>query len=82
MHGEYMRCMQNHSQHTERRNTVMSIKMDYGGIVCVVDSSGSGQCQMADCCEEGNEPLGSRRGGEYLDSLSNYQLCKYSVSYR
>jgi hypothetical protein len=32
-----------------------------------VDWSGWGQWQLADCCEHGNEPLGSVKGGEFLD---------------
>jgi hypothetical protein len=27
-------------------------------------------------CEHGNEPLGSIKGGEFLDKLSDYQLLK------
>jgi hypothetical protein len=31
---------------------------------------------MVGCCEHGNEPLGSIKGGEFLDYLSNCQLLK------
>jgi hypothetical protein len=34
---------------------------------CGLDSSGSGQGPMAGCCEHDNEPLGSVKGGEFLD---------------
>jgi len=33
-------------------------------------SSDSGQGLVAGSCEHGNEPLGSIKGGEFLDSLS------------
>jgi hypothetical protein len=36
-------------------------------VKCRVDSSGSGQAPVAGCCEHGNEPLGSVKGGEFLD---------------
>jgi len=32
-----------------------------------LDASGSGQGPVADSCEHGNEPLGSIKGGEFLD---------------
>jgi hypothetical protein len=32
-----------------------------------LDSSGSGQGPVAGCCEHGNEPSGSIKGGEFLD---------------
>jgi hypothetical protein len=35
-----------------------------------LDSSGSGQGPVAGCCEHGNEPSGSIKGGEFLDQLS------------
>jgi hypothetical protein len=40
----------------------------YGGM-CVLDSSGSGYGPVVGCCEHGNEPSGSIRGGggEFLD---------------
>jgi hypothetical protein len=45
-----------------------NIKMDLRDIGWEgVDSSGSGQGQVSDCCECGNEPLGSVKGGESLD---------------
>jgi hypothetical protein len=31
---------------------------------------------VAGCCEHGNELLGSIKGGEFIDLLSNYQLVK------
>jgi len=31
---------------------------------------------VADCCEHGNEPSGYIKAGEFLDSLSDYQLLK------
>jgi hypothetical protein len=33
---------------------------------CGLDSSGSGQGQVAGCCEYGNEPSGSMKGGTFL----------------
>jgi hypothetical protein len=36
---------------------------------CGLDASGSGQGAVADCCRHGNEPSGSIKGGEFLDSL-------------
>jgi hypothetical protein len=41
---------------------------------CGLDSSGSGYGPVAGCCENGNEPSGSIKGGEFLDSLSDCQL--------
>jgi hypothetical protein len=38
---------------------------------CELDASGSGQGPVAGCCEHGNEPSGSIKGGEFLDSLSD-----------
>jgi hypothetical protein len=35
---------------------------------CRLDASGS----VAGCCEHGNEPSGSIKGGEFLDWLSDY----------
>jgi hypothetical protein len=32
-----------------------------------MDSSGSGQGPVAGWCEHGNEPLGSIKGGDFLD---------------
>ena len=32
-----------------------------------LDRSGSGQGQVADCCECGNEPSGSIKFGEFID---------------
>jgi hypothetical protein len=30
--------------------------------------------EMAGCCEEGNEPSGSVKCGEFLEQLSNFKL--------
>ena len=38
--------------------------------------SGSGQGQVADTCECGNEPSGSIKCGEFLDYLRTGQLLK------
>jgi hypothetical protein len=38
-----------------------------------MDSSGSGQEQAAGCCEYGNEPSGSTKGGEFLVQLRDSQ---------
>jgi hypothetical protein len=35
---------------------------------CGLDSSGSGQESVAVCCEHGNEPLGSIKSGNLLNS--------------
>jgi hypothetical protein len=34
---------------------------------CGLDSSGSGQGPVAGCCEHGNEPSDSIKGGGFLD---------------
>jgi hypothetical protein len=34
---------------------------------CGLDSSGSRQGPVAGCCEHGNEPSGSIKGGEFFD---------------
>jgi hypothetical protein len=34
---------------------------------CGLDSSGSGQGQVADSCEHGNERSGAIKGGEFRD---------------
>jgi hypothetical protein len=36
-----------------------------------LDSSGLRRVLVAGCCEHGNEPSGSIKGGEFLDSLSD-----------
>jgi hypothetical protein len=43
---------------------------------CGLDESGLVEGRMTGCCEHGNEPSCSMRGGEFLDLLSNYQLLK------
>jgi len=35
--------------------------------MCVLDASGSEQGPLAECCEHGNEPSGSTKGGEFVD---------------
>ena len=45
--------------------------------VCGLDWAGTGQGQMADACECGNEPSGSIKcGGVFLDQLQTGQLLK------
>jgi hypothetical protein len=39
--------------------------------MCGLDSSGSGWGPVADCCEHGNEPSNSIKGGDFLDWLSD-----------
>jgi hypothetical protein len=39
----------------------------WGGGRCGLDSSGSGYVAVAGCCEHGNKPSGSIKGGEFLD---------------
>jgi len=39
---------------------------------CGLDATGSGQGPMADSCEHSNEPLGSIKGREFLDYLSDF----------
>jgi hypothetical protein len=34
---------------------------------CGLNASGSAQGPLAGCCEYGNEPSGSIKGGEFLD---------------
>jgi hypothetical protein len=41
--------------------------MDYKLIGCEMDSSGSGYDKWRALCEHGNEPLGSIKGGKFLD---------------
>jgi hypothetical protein len=41
-----------------------------------LDSSGSGQCSLAVSYEYSNEPSGSKKGGEFLDQLSDYKILK------
>jgi len=43
---------------------------------CGLDSSGSGQGQVASCCEHGNEPSGTIKGREFIGYLSDCQLLK------
>jgi hypothetical protein len=43
---------------------------------CVLDSYGSGYALVVSCCEHGNEPSDSIKGGEFLDYLSHYYLLK------
>ena len=44
--------------------------------VCGLDWAGTGQGQVADACECGNEPSGSMKCGEFLDQLQTSQLLK------
>jgi hypothetical protein len=39
---------------------------------CGLDSFGSRKRLVAGCCEHGNEPSGSIKGGEFIDELSDY----------
>jgi len=39
--------------------------------ICGLDSSGSGEGLVVGCCEHGNEPWGSIKGGEFLDQVSD-----------
>jgi hypothetical protein len=39
---------------------------------CGLDASASGQGPVTGCCEHGNEPSGSIKGGEFLDKMSDY----------
>jgi hypothetical protein len=41
-----------------------------------MDSFDSEQVSVANCCEYGNEPTHSIKGGEFIDYLSDYQLLK------
>jgi hypothetical protein len=54
------------------------------GEECGIDSpgSGSGQGPVAGCYEQGNEPLVSKIGGEFLDQLCEYQVLKDSNKWR
>lgn len=52
-----------------------NIKLTFGKIVYELDSSGSGQGQVAGSCENGFESC-SMNCGEYIDNLSDYQLLK------
>jgi hypothetical protein len=46
-----------------------------------MDSSGSGQILVAGCCESGNGPLSSIKGGRFLDKLSD-SFSRRTVLYR
>jgi hypothetical protein len=46
--------------------------LEIGREVVLLDSSGSGQRPVADCCEHSNEPSGYIKGREILDYLSDY----------
>jgi hypothetical protein len=39
-----------------------------------LDLSGSGEVQVADCFNRGNEPSGSVKQGEYIDLKRNCEL--------
>jgi len=45
---------------------------------CGLDASGSRLEPVTGCCEHGNEPSGSIKGGEFNDYLSDCQLLKKS----
>jgi hypothetical protein len=50
--------------------------------VCGLNLYGLGYESVADCCENDNESLGSIKGGEFLDQLSDCHLLnKYFVPY-
>ena len=44
--------------------------------VCGLDWAGTGQGQVADACECGDEPSGTIKCGEFLDQLQTGQLLK------
>jgi hypothetical protein len=37
-----------------------------------MDASGSGWGPLVGCCEYGSEPVGSLKGGKFLDYLNDY----------
>jgi len=41
---------------------------------CALDLNSSGQDPVAGSCEYGSEPLGSIKGGKFLDKPCDYQL--------
>jgi hypothetical protein len=44
--------------------------------MCGLDKCGSGQGPVLDCCECGNDPSDSIKGGEFHDELSDCSLLK------
>jgi hypothetical protein len=44
--------------------------------MCGPDASGSECGLVAGCCENGNEPLESKKCGEYLYYLNDHQLLR------
>jgi hypothetical protein len=44
--------------------------------MCELDASDSGYGPVVDTCDHGNEPVGSIKGREFLDYLSEYLLLK------
>jgi hypothetical protein len=43
---------------------------------CGLDASGSGKGPVVDPCEHDNKPLGSKKGGEFFNKVSEYQPLK------
>jgi len=58
---------------------VADFGMDSVKIRCELNSCGSGQCSVG-CCEDGNKPLSSIKGGEFLNLPSHYQLLKKELA--
>jgi hypothetical protein len=85
-HGKDEKCIQNFGRKPERKRPFgiprrrwednrMDVRNVRGGR-CGVDASGSGWNPVTGCCEHGNEPSVSIKGGEFLDQLSEYFLLK------
>jgi hypothetical protein len=52
--------------------------MDLKETICGrgLESAGSRQCPVADSCEHGNEPAGSKKYREFIGQLSEYQFLR------
>jgi hypothetical protein len=47
---------------------------------CGLNASGSGQGSVVGCCEHGDEPPGSVKGGKFLDKLNDCWLLRKDTS--
>jgi hypothetical protein len=47
--------------------------------ICVLDASGSGQGPLAGCYDDGNEPSGSIKDGEFIDYIFSRRLVSWLV---
>jgi hypothetical protein len=74
---EVKRPLGRHSNRWEVNITVDLQEVGWG--VAGLDLSGTGQGQMVDFCECGNEPLATMKFGEFVDPAEGLLACQEGV---